>query len=73
VNQAQSQTQQTVTLTTTVQGVEAILAALGKLPFESVADLFMSIRQQAVSQLNQAQAAEQAVEQAAPTQAAEAE
>lgn len=50
MNQTNQQAQ--VTLTLPVNAVEVILAALGKQPFEQVADLFMAIRQQAMSQLN---------------------
>lgn len=43
-----------ITLTLPVQAVETLLVALGKMPFEQVADLFSHIRQQAVSQINAA-------------------
>lgn len=42
---------QVVTIETTAQGVEMILQALGTMPFNQVADLFISVRQQAVMQL----------------------
>jgi hypothetical protein len=42
---------QIVNIEVTAQGVETVLQALGTLPFNQVADLFISIRQQAVSQL----------------------
>jgi len=58
--------QQQVNLTLPVQAVEVILAALGKQPFEQVADLFMAIRQQAVSQLNEQPAAEEGAAKTAP-------
>lgn len=40
-----------LTITVTTKDVETILGALSKQPFELVADLFMNIRSQAVSQL----------------------
>lgn len=41
-----------LTITVTTKDVEVILGALSKQPFELVADLFMNIRSQAVTQLN---------------------
>lgn len=40
-----------ITITVTPKDVETILACLSKQPFEVVADLFLNIRSQAVSQL----------------------
>lgn len=48
----QPQVQQHIQLHVTVKDIETILGVLGKQPFEQVADLFMNIRQQAMSQLN---------------------
>jgi hypothetical protein len=42
---------QVVNIEVTAQGVETVLQALGTLPFNQVADLFISVRQQAVMQL----------------------
>lgn len=51
MNQPQQQTP-FVQLSVNVKEVEIILGVLGKQPFEQVADLFMNIRQQTMSQLN---------------------
>lgn len=40
-----------VQLNVSVKDVETILGVLGKQPFEQVADLFMNLRQQTMSQL----------------------
>lgn len=56
-----------VTLTITPRDAEVILAALSKLPFETVADLFMNVRSQAMSQLNPP-TADSNVEPVAPVQ-----
>jgi hypothetical protein len=48
----QAQQPQHVQLHVTIKDIETILGVLGKQPFEQVADLFMNIRQQAMSQLN---------------------
>jgi len=41
----------TVSITLTVTEVNNVLAALAKFPFEQVADLITSVRNQAISQL----------------------
>jgi hypothetical protein len=51
MNQPQPQAPQ-VQLHVSIKDVETILQVLGKQPFEQVADLFMNIRQQTMSQLN---------------------
>lgn len=48
-----------LTLTLSVDQTNVVLAALAKLPFESVADLIVTIRQQAQAQLDQAPVKEQ--------------
>lgn len=51
MNQPQTQAPH-VQLHVSIKDVETILQVLGKQPFEQVADLFMNIRQQTMSQLN---------------------
>jgi hypothetical protein len=41
-----------INLTLSVQSVELILAALGKAPYEQVADLIQSIKEQAIPQVS---------------------
>jgi hypothetical protein len=41
----------TITLKLPLPAVNAIMAALGKMPFEQVADLVQAIREQAIPQL----------------------
>ena len=43
--------EQKINVTLTVDQTNVVLAALAKLPFETVADLIVSIRQQAQEQL----------------------
>jgi hypothetical protein len=40
-----------ITLTLTLTQVNIVMAALGKAPYEAVADVVQSIREQAVSQI----------------------
>lgn len=42
-----------ITLTVTVQDANIILAALGKLPFEAVADLVTKVREQGQAQITE--------------------
>jgi hypothetical protein len=48
-----------INLNLPVQSVELILSALGKAPYEQVADLVQTIREQAIPQINMPEQPEQ--------------
>lgn len=56
----------TVTITVSVEEINTILLALGKLPFEQVADFIFKIRMDAQRQVDEQQAAQDAKERSEP-------